>query len=70
MRIIVATNKPPQQMLAEGFRMDLLYRLNVLNLDIPPLRRRENDVLLIFRGFVKIKMQKKGSKKCIAQPAP
>lgn len=48
-RVIAASNKPQQRMLQEGFRPDLLYRLNVLRLDIPALARRGQDVCLLFR---------------------
>lgn len=52
-RIIAATNKRPKEMIANGFRSDLLYRLNVLELEIPSLIQREDDVILIFRFFLK-----------------
>lgn len=51
-RIIAATNKKPKEMIANGFRSDLLYRLNVLELEIPPLIEREDDVVVIFRFFL------------------
>ena len=44
-RIIAATNKNLQRQVSEGkFRQDLLYRLNVLRLYIPPLRKRSEDI--------------------------
>ena len=48
-RIIAATNVDIKKQVEEGkFRRDLYYRLNVLPLNIPPLRLRENDVIEIF----------------------
>lgn len=48
-RIIAATNQDlKQRMQAHQFRTDLYYRLNVLTLNIPPLRDRGQDILLIF----------------------
>lgn len=44
-RVICATNRDLKQMIREGtFRNDLYYRLNVLNISIPPLRRRKDDL--------------------------
>jgi DNA-binding NtrC family response regulator len=53
-RLIAATNKNLEQLAADGaFREDLLYRLNVFQIDVPPLRKRGNDVLLLARHFMK-----------------
>lgn len=51
-RIIAATNKDLLAKVPNEFRMDLYYRLNVLELEVPPLREREADVIEIFKHFV------------------
>ncbi|WP_230979984.1 sigma-54 interaction domain-containing protein [Steroidobacter gossypii] len=52
-RVIAATNRPLADALAENkFRADLLYRLAVFHLHIPPLRRRGDDVYLLARTFL------------------
>lgn len=51
-RIIAATNKNLRKLVEENkFRDDLFYRLNVLPLMVPPLRARENDVLVLFEDM-------------------
>lgn len=51
-RIIAATNKDLlQEVKKENFRNDLYYRLNVLQILVPPLRNRKEDILLIFEEF-------------------
>jgi len=53
-KIIAATNRDLYQMVKNGeFREDLYYRLKVLFLEIPPLREREDDVLLLADYFIK-----------------
>ncbi|MCX7695875.1 MAG: sigma 54-interacting transcriptional regulator [Caloramator sp.] len=52
-RVICATHKNLEQLVDEGrFREDLYYRLNVLSLDIPPLRQRKEDIPLLVEKFV------------------
>src|SRR5437660_1150952 len=57
-RIIATSNRNLQEAVREGtFREDLLYRLNVVNLKIPPLRDRPADVLELAQHFVRIYAQ-------------
>ena len=52
-RIIAATNKDLRDLVSRQlFREDLYFRLNVLNIDVPPLRERGDDVLLLAQHFV------------------
>lgn len=52
-RILASTNEPPRQMLArQQIRSDLLYRLNVGYLSIPPLRKRRGDIALLAHHFL------------------
>jgi DNA-binding NtrC family response regulator len=52
-RIISATNRNLEEAVKEGiFREDLFYRLNVFTIDVPPLRERDNDVLLLSEYFL------------------
>ncbi|MDE0589494.1 sigma-54 dependent transcriptional regulator [Halocynthiibacter sp. C4] len=51
-RLISASNSDLEQAVAEGaFRRDLLYRINTLVVDLPPLRHRKDDLALLFRHF-------------------
>lgn len=52
-RVIAATNKHLAEMVAENtFRQDLFYRINVVNIQLPPLRRRMEDMELLVAHFI------------------
>ena len=52
-RVIGSTNRNLMNMIKEGsFREDLFYRLNVISLDIPPLRKRRDDIVLLAQHFL------------------
>ena len=52
-RIIATVNEPPEELIAKGFlRKDLYYRLNVINISIPPLRDRPDDIAMLSEKFM------------------
>ncbi len=60
-RFLAATNRDLEAEVAAGnFREDLLYRLNVVTLQLPPLRDRPNDILPLFYHFLKRTSQRAG----------
>tara|TARA_B100001057_G_C22767174_1_gene918132 strand:- start:82 stop:1302 length:1221 start_codon:yes stop_codon:yes gene_type:complete len=51
-RIVAATNLDMENAISKGkFREDLFYRLSTVEIKVPPLRKRKNDILLLFRKF-------------------
>src|SRR5512142_3263198 len=53
-RVIAATNRPLPVMVANGqFREDLYYRLNVVSIDMPPLRERKDDIVPLANAFIR-----------------
>jgi DNA-binding NtrC family response regulator len=62
-RLIAATNKDLAQAIAQGvFREDLYYRLNVVNIFIPPLRERKEDIPLLIAAFLAVFAEENGKK--------
>jgi transcriptional regulator with PAS, ATPase and Fis domain len=71
-RIVAATNRQIKEMMAKGdFREDLYYRINVINVALPPLRDRTDDIPVLIDHFMKKRCDESGiavktiSKKCM-----
>lgn len=71
-RVIAATNKPLKEMIAKGeFREDLYYRINVINVALPSLRERQEDIPILMDFFIQKRCEEAGqplktfSKKCL-----
>ena len=60
-RVIAATNCPPEQLGDESrFRQDLLFRLNTVEIELPPLRERREDIMVLIEHFVALYAKKYG----------
>jgi DNA-binding NtrC family response regulator len=80
-RLISATNKNLKEMVSDGlFRQDLFYRINTITIELPPLRERENDIILLAEYFLdkyrkkyekfELKINQKGMKKLLKHHWP
>lgn len=62
-RVIAATHRDLRQLVADGkFREDLYYRLDVINIKIPPLRERKQDLIPLAEHFIRIYSEKNSKK--------
>ena len=60
-RLVAATHRDLEASVADGsFRQDLLYRLDVISVDLPPLRERGSDVLLLAQAFLEATARRQG----------
>jgi two-component system response regulator HupR/HoxA len=71
-RVVAATNKPLKEMIAKGeFREDLYYRINVINVALPSLKERQEDIPILIDYFLQKRCEEAGiplktfSKKCL-----
>lgn len=63
-RVLAATNKDLKEMVERGeFREDLYYRINVINIYVPPLRERKEDIPLLLDAFLEKGAKETGGKK-------
>ncbi len=68
-RIVTATNQDLEELIAQGkFRKDLFYRLNIIAIEIPPLRERKGDIPLLVESFVE--KHSRANKKKIERLSP
>ena len=62
-RVIAATNRDLRQLVTEGkFQEDLFYRLNVIPIEIPPLRERREDIPVLMEHFIRKHAQRTGKR--------
>lgn len=80
-RLICATNKNIENLVRSGlFREDLLYRINTIQIELPPLRERGNDIILLAECFLKkygikydktnLKMNQQATERLLSYPWP
>ncbi|MGD2126754.1 MAG: sigma-54 dependent transcriptional regulator [Desulfobacteraceae bacterium] len=68
-RVLSASNRNLKEDVARGsFREDLFYRLNVIHMEVPPLRERKEDIRLLANHFIEKYRQDEGKKKIVLSP--
>jgi two-component system NtrC family response regulator len=68
-RILAASNRNIKEEVSKGsFRKDLYYRLNVINIEVPPLKERIDDIPLLVRHFIKKYKDESGKKRLELSP--
>ena len=68
-RVVSASNRPMKESMAEGsFREDLFYRLNVIQIEVPPLRERVDDIPLLVKHFIEKYREDEGGEKIELSP--
>ncbi len=69
-RIIAATNQNLEDLIAHGkFRKDLYYRLNIIYIEVPPLRTRKNDIPILVKEFIRKHSRHKKNPQSISDEA-
>jgi len=69
-RVVAATNRPLDRMVKDGsFREDLFHRLNVLRIDVPPLRERLSDIPFLVQRFLEQASQQSGKRAWLSREA-
>jgi two-component system response regulator AtoC len=69
-RVVTASNRDPQEAVKEGtLREDLLYRLNVFPIQLPPLRERGRDIELLSQFFLEAVNEREGTSKRLSESA-
>jgi two-component system nitrogen regulation response regulator NtrX len=69
-RVIAASNRDVVSLIAQGaFREDLFYRLNVIPIEVPPLRTRKEDVPALVEHFVRVFCAENGKRLKVVAPA-
>jgi DNA-binding NtrC family response regulator len=68
-RVIAATNQPLRQLVeTDRFRRDLYFRLNVLHIELPPLRERRPDIPLLIESFIRSASQEHDRPRIVISP--